>query len=284
MITNLAQSTKPLKLRHFCKETKSKILLDVCWSQLKGNKQPYLSVNSRQVKKDNIVISYNEQKEVIKEINKDFYFLLCAHLSNTDGSRMHQHANMQYHFKLAQDQFGKEIYTSEKHNKKASNLLYSLQNHELFSFLFKDFGYSKDIYFSGYLDRNSDKYLYSNSVRSIKHWTEQIEVPYNRFNIKKYKQKLESLLTDFFEGIDNHRRLTSSYKYKNLPSNRELWTPKKLSEYYNLTLVEVMMVLAETDQDNKQALIKLYSDSIKEKNLIILKELTEKYKIPVVYS
>ena len=48
---NLVQANKAVKLRYFDKTTKSKILMDVKWHLLGGNKLPYLSVDVKQVKK-----------------------------------------------------------------------------------------------------------------------------------------------------------------------------------------------------------------------------------------
>ena len=287
-IKNLEISNTALKLRHFDKETKSKILMDVKWHLLSNNKQPYLSVNVRQVKHNGIVFNNwgDEQKAVIEEINKDFSFLLAAHLSTPDGSGMHQLANLQYHFKLTQDHFGQDIYTSEKHNDKMVKLWDVLENHSLFTFLFKDFGHSKDVYFKEYLNKTNDKYLHSNANISVEHWINQINLPERESlrNSKTYKEKLENSLISFFGGIDQYRKLEGDHKYKNLPNNNGVWTPQKLGGYYNIPLENVMVVLSTIMQEEKQALIKAYSDQVTAKNKIKLEELTNKYKIPLVIT
>lgn len=279
-ISDLNQASKAVKLRFFDKETKSKILMDVKWQLLGGNKLPYLSVDVRQVKLNSeIVNGWQEQKQAIAKLNQDYSNLIKSHLCNTDGNGMHQASNMLYHFKQAKNTFGQDVYTSEKHQAKLKELWQSLENHKLYEWLFIDFGNSKDHYFKEYLDKNSDLYQYSNAAKSVKHWLNQIKI--TCFNAKKKKEQLTSLLTSYFETRDQYRKLEQDYKYKNLPSNSEVWTPQRLADRYNLPLEEVFTILATPDM---QPLVQVYSDKIKDNNYIKLKELTEKYKIPLVIS
>lgn len=279
-ISDLTKENKAVKLRYFDKETKSKILMDVKWHLLGGNKLPYLSVDVRQVKLNGeIVNGWQEQKQAIAKLNQDYSNLINSHLCNTDGNGMHQASNMLYHFKQAKNTFGQDVYTSEKHQEKLKKLWQSLENHKLYEWLFIDFGNSKDHYFKEYLNKNSDHYNYSNADRSIKHWLDQIKI--TCFDAKKKREQLSSLLTSYFETIDEYRSLEQDYKYKNLPNNSDVWTPQRLADTYNLTLEEVFTILSTPDME---PLVQVYSEKIKESNYKKLKELTEKYKIPLVIS
>lgn len=122
-ISDLTKSSKAIKLRYFDKETKSKILMDVKWHLLGGNKLPYLSVDVRQVKLNGeIVNGWQEQKQAIAKLNQDYSSLINSHLCNTDGNGMPQASNMLYYFKQAKDTFGQDVYTSEKHQEKLKEL------------------------------------------------------------------------------------------------------------------------------------------------------------------
>lgn len=290
MITNLTQKAKPLKLRHFCKETKSKILLDVCWSQLKGNKQPYLSVNIRQVKKDGVIVNgWQEQKQAISELNNKLSFIVNSGSCGLDGSGMHQQANMQYHFKLAQDQFGKDIYTQEKHNKTLSGLWQDIENHSIFNTLFKKLGTTLNKYLKEYHDKKSERYEYFNSDRAFKHWDHQIKGRYNIGMLNSWAKPLnktngmtpQDQLKNYFDGIQQYKDLEREYRYKTLPRKDELWNAGKLAITYNLDIQQVYEILASL---NTKDLVSVISEEITRKNYIKLKELQKEYNIPLVIS
>jgi hypothetical protein len=100
--SNLITANKATRLRWSDRATKSKILMDVKWLWLKGNKQPYLSVDVQQVKKDGVSVDgWKEQKEAIKVLNSEFYTLISTHLVSLDsGEGFHQTANSKHHLDL----------------------------------------------------------------------------------------------------------------------------------------------------------------------------------------
>ena len=103
------------KIKFVDKESNSKVLLSVYWSQLKDNKQPYLSVTIHQVKLNgSLVHNWQDQKDAIKQINLELFNIVNLHLSNKDGSRgVLENAN--YYYSLTRNQLTNPIkYTSEQ--------------------------------------------------------------------------------------------------------------------------------------------------------------------------
>lgn len=86
---------KPLKIKKFNIKTKSKVIAQVYWSHLRGNQQPYLSVQIIQVMKNGKNLTNwgkdkAEYDNTIKELSPDIYDLYKAHLLNPDGEGMHE--------------------------------------------------------------------------------------------------------------------------------------------------------------------------------------------------
>ena len=287
--SDLYTASKAIKLRHFDKDTNSKILLDVKWLQLKGNKHPYLSVDVRRVKSNGVSIEgYSKERiAIMKGLNLDFAFLAESGCCNLDGSGMHQVSNVHYHFKLAKDSFGKYVYTSEDHQQKLSTLKDNLDGHPIFKTLFKELGHSKDKYLKEYLNTNGDLYQYFNSDRAFNHWNPQFKKNFNGGGMlnrwgKSFKSgepTPENHLKNFFDTLQELKKLREDFKYKTLPSVKDVWTPDRLAKVHNIPLEQVFYILSNVDME---PLIKPYSDMITATRYAKLKELTIKYKIPLV--
>lgn len=277
-IENLTQSSKAVKIRKFDKETNSKVLIDAKWHLLGGNKQPYLSIDIRQVKANGEIIhGWEDQKETIKNLDKELYSLVNLHLTNLDGAGMHQTVNMKYHFNLAKEQFGKDIYTQEKHNKIMSGLWEEITGHELFNNLFVTHGESLHSYLKEYQNKNSAYYQYKDFDKSKSHWIKQIEKSIGVFKA----EKLKPFIIDYFNKLEQYKNKQNEYKYKTLLSECGVYTHEKLADIYNLGKLEVLEILASVDSDE---LLDLISLEITANNLIVLEELTNKYEIPLVIS
>lgn len=277
-INNLVQSDKSVKIRKFYKETNSKILIDVKWLLLGDNKSPYLSTDIRQVKINGIIVNgWQEQKEAIKILDPELYSLVNCGTCKTDGSGMHQAANMQYHFNLAREQLGKEIYTQEKHNEKLNILWQGIKDHNVFNVLFKARGASLHERLKEYQDKQGDFYKYKDFTKSYDHWVVQIGKNTTHYEIKSISKELKS----YFEQLEQYRKLEKEYKYTTLKSNSDLWTSERLADYYNLDRLIVLEILCNKDSDQ---MIKSLSDNITNSNLNFLQEMTNKYQIPLVIS
>lgn len=169
-IDNLKISTKPVRIRKFYKETKSKIIIDVGWSWLKGNAQPYLSVSIVSVKLNGEAVDFwQDQKTAIKTLDETLYNLVSLHLVSFDGLEMHEISNMAYYFKQCRNTLGRKIYTLEEHNEKLASLKNLLHNFELLGAVQGNVRK----YFLEYLDENSDHFKYFDKWTTVEHWKNQ---------------------------------------------------------------------------------------------------------------
>lgn len=93
---------------------KFKLILDVYWQHLKGNKLPYLSSNNIKliVNNKSIWFGRDEYKEIIrsiKSIDQEVETLLNSHLCTTEAGEVHQVANTLYYLdKTRRDLFSKD--------------------------------------------------------------------------------------------------------------------------------------------------------------------------------
>lgn len=264
-------------------KTRSKILLDVNWHQLGSNKYPYLSVDIKQVLFEGVQVDYWKlRKEAIKNLNPDLFNLVDNHLIDTSCKP----STVEYHFNLAQKQFGKEIYTQEDHAQKLKNIWDKLNKHEVFNFLTKHTGSVICISLRKYLNKSGDLYKYKDFKNSYNHWLKQIESLLGNHSIYKFKQPYKrgsdsgfNLLKNFFDTLEDYRKLDREYRYASLPSKNDLWDAERLANHYNLTLNNVYVTLSKPDmKPHLEHLIK----KIQENKLKILQKLTDQYKIPLV--
>ena len=148
---------------------------------------------------------------------------------------MHQTSNMQYYFRQAKDQFGKDIYTQEKHNSLMGDRWDQIKDHTLFTKLSKLCGYHLASWIKKYLNKNDDLYIYKDFNKSFDHWLDQISKSVGVFKTEAIKP----LLKDFFNKLDEFRSLEKQHKFKRLPSDRDIWTPERLSNTYDLEYDQV---------------------------------------------
>lgn len=269
MINIETTSNKAKRIRWSDIKTQSKIILDIKWHQLGGNKYPYLSVDIKQVKKNGeIVHCWQKQKQTIRVLNKDLFTLVDNHLKNItcfDG-------NVGYVFKKALKYFGKTTYTQEDHTERLNQIYDQLLDHKILKLVKWDI----EKYLKEYLNQNSDLYKYKNFDDSFDHWENQIaryENPYT------YTKRIKPALRDYFDLLKGHRKLKEQYKYRTLPSRSEIITYKDVAIRYNVSECKVLKILAsgckskELEAIEKEIQINIEKD---------LQELTEKYNIPLV--
>ena len=277
------KADKPKRIKWVDSKTRSKILVDVKWHQLGSNKYPYLSVDIKQVLNSGVpVYNWKEQKETIKKLNIDLFNLVNNHLINTPCKS----DNVEYHFSLAQKQFGKDIYTREDHNQKLKNMWDKLNSHQIFDFLSSQIGSSICVSLRKHLDKYGDLYRYKDYKNSYSHWLKQIESMLGTYTIYKFKRPYKrgslsgfDLLKNFFDSLEDHRTLERKYQYSTLPSKCDLWDAERLSNEYGLDLNDVYVTLSKSDM--KPHLEDL-TKKIQENKLKLLQKLTDQYKIPLV--
>lgn len=275
-ITN--ESSKPVRLRFFDKSSNTKIILDVCWKQLKGNKLPYLSTSLQHVKVNGVVCNTWESsiREQLKELVHELHTLLNSHLNNIECYP----SNVLYHFQLAKEQFGKKVFTQEDYNKLIIDKNTNLENHQLFktlkilrllSYNQVFMGMVKDVrsgkFYKGYkfIDRLKD------SIKS--------EIYRSDYSRKIGGSTISDIIDQFFRDANEIQELISKYKYKTLPNKSDLWNVSRLVKTYNLSELEVFKILSSTDlKTTLSPMLEIIQNNTKNS----LQVLTDKYKIPLV--
>jgi hypothetical protein len=268
------------KIKFVDKESNSKVLLSVYWSQLKGNKQPYLSVTIHQVKLNgSLVYNWKDQLAAIKQINLELFNIVNLHLSNKDGSRgVLENAN--YYYSLTRNQLTNPIkYTSEQ---KASDLKAcrdALHNGEILNKVERLCGYDAVKYLKEYLIESGDLFKYKDLNKARVHWVNQYENQNGLlFRGKTLKDKVESVFSLFFETLDKYRKLKNDYKSH--PSVNDIWTAERLTEFLGCTLAEVYKMLVTGDTSTLNAIVneRIQSD------IIFIDEMTDKYNIKIIVN
>lgn len=265
-----------MKIKHFDKDTKSKILMSVVWRHLKGNKLPYLSVDIHQVilNGKRINYDYNKKLSAMKLINSELYQLAKCSGCNTLGAGIHELANAKYFLKQVKQQLSDPItYTSEQRQADLSNMLKQLKDHELFKFISP----INHKYFLEYLDQNSDRFKYFNANNSISHWNNQLS-KICCSGVSARDPRLPKAITDYFNLLTTYRDLTNSYKYKSLPSNSDIWTCEKFADKYSLQLSKIYEMICTDNTDLLDQMIKENQENTR----IFLDKMTENYKIETV--
>lgn len=92
------------KIKYSDIKQRNKILMNVVWSHLKGNKKPYLSVDIKQViHYGKRIHDWDSKKKAIKTIHNDLGFLVDSHLCSPDGYDMHMASNTIYFFEKTKE-------------------------------------------------------------------------------------------------------------------------------------------------------------------------------------
>lgn len=264
---------KPARLRVFDKDTKSKAIIDVYWSHLKGNKQPYLSTSIVDVKVNNKTVhGWDKQKTAILSLSKDMYTLLKLHLCNLDGTGDN---NISYHFSQCKKYFGQTVYTQEQYNKDCSVLKDAIKNHKIFKRLEKPcFRPTIKI-----LNKLASAGVYDLPFYLNKYDALFIMQPMRHIVSNSEYRIVQSLVEDYLGVIKKYSTLTVKYQYKSLPSEKEVITPAGLATMYDMGILEVYEILATpfTEQKLKPIIDKVTQDRKKE-----LVRLTVKYNIPTI--
>ena len=270
-------SNTPVRLRHFNKTTKSKAIIDVYWSNLRGNKAPYLSVSIVDViVNGERVHSWDEQKRAISGISSELGFLVSKHLADkTNGHGIHNVANASHHLGLLIDCLGGG-YTESDRRDDLRALAASV----------------------GELPESLVKHLGPNAsevelkLKKLACDSMYIAATYNRLNSRAL-YLIDHMVSGGFWSPRSIKRSWSTYfekfmvaqkerlKLEKRPAiaDRDYWTPVRFSEYYNIPLNDVKGLVFSQDRD---ILLTDYLETQADADLIELNELTIKHSIPTL--
>ena len=239
--------------------SRSKIIMECCWTKLQGNTCAYLSTSIHQVKLNGVKIEgREEQKKAIKSLSVDHYDLLRLHLCDPFGFDLHMIANSTYHFEqLRYDMF---------HMSVSKESLRDLQDQLVDSFMtnfdkIKGYRIKEKL-----LERIKRKHSNDDSfvawfVRAFYSNT------FSASRIKTVFDNLKPLKTEY------HKYESMISKAKSL---KDIWTIDRYCDYSGFSIEQVSSLLLDPDYK-----IKLESLLTKQalKNKIRLEELTIKFNL-----
>lgn len=258
------KNQKPLRLRHFEKATNSKVIMDVYWSQLKGNSHPYLSVDLV-----DLVIDGERQHtgrsqdsiELMKTINtpEHMIFILENHLvSQKEFTTFHFVANLDYHIgEMIRDTF------MEKNNITLEIIdRYIAANKEncisqILAINEKGFG----SFYPEHIDKHipplitTDKFAINSKIIRILNMLKRMGVCSGNISDNRIDKMHEIIIK---HNQKYHELMKQRSKAKGYD---ELWTPEKVSECYNISL-ETVKELAFTEPMERRTKIELLSNTI----------------------
>lgn len=267
-IQDLKVSNKPKRLRWFDKQNKHKIILDICWSHLKRNKEPYLSVSIIQVKKGGVPVQgWKEQKQVIKDLHCDFYSLVSLHCCGfSDNDR--ELSNMFYHYELTKKCLAENARTKEEIQSEIDEVYKTLKESREYKLI------STNVHYSG-----------------VELLISYIEDPY------KQKHHIENLANKLFSSVrlygrpDNfiklvistHNQITKLNKEKqSAVSVKDVWTVDRFKNTYDLGQDDIIFLFT-THGINKEDFKQAISFNWECKHNSVL-QLSEELEIPLVRS
>lgn len=273
--------TKPLRIRKFDPQTKSKAIIEVYWAHLKGNKTPYLSVQIVDVKKGGVRLhNYEEKKEFIKGFDGDMWFLLDNHLAKKGtGVSCHYLANAWYHYKLAKNyliaEMLGEVFTEQDKTeqivaikKKVLDDLTELTDRHL-----KRGGSLALREYRERIEKDLEVYYYTRETR-LSHYKEELARCAGVFGQKTNKQ--------FDEWVVGYRKAKGELEAldkKPVMSESEIWTIERFSNDYELPKKEVKEILSKPlTQDQLNSILSPVAEE-KEQYLTIL---SDQYQIPTI--
>lgn len=263
---------KPLRLRDI--QGNSKAVIDIYWSDLKGNKSPYLSVSIVEVKVEGVrLYCHKEQLEAIRtQFNCDFYILLKNHLSNKSGLTLHQESNSYYFYQQTKEHFIREIqgfYTVEQKQKDIEGIKQKVIN-------------------------DLDEIIQGKHVATIQEYRKRLLLDLENYNYTRQSRidNLAECLSKIgknFVIINNFIKWSEGFKEakkklqiidKQLTvDTKEAWTVKRLSNYLELseeTIKEMLLKPLTKEEFN------LYIEPQIEQNKIDLLDLDKKLNIPTI--
>lgn len=279
------EKQKPLRLRYFDKDTKSKAIIDVKWSHLSGNTHPYLSVDIVDVKKDGVRLhDYNEKKKAIKRLNPDMGLLLDNHLVNKGlGVETHHYADAHYFYASTKKYFIAEItgqvFTKEMQTQQIADIKAKVLK-GLDKILYKGV-FRKDLtvcatvreYYSR-VEKDLECYLYTRESR-LDHMRQQVERLTNSFERHKALKAYDSWVVEYRKAKGE---LESLDKRQVMQPN-DIWTIEKFANKYGLTEEKVKEIICKDLTQQQLADILSPIDTANTEKLM---SLSDKLNIPTI--
>ena len=281
---------KPVRLKKVCSATKSKVIIDVYWSHLKGNQSPYLSVNVVQLLKNGARLeSYsNESDKFLKDFAPELYAIKKYHLSSPNGQGMHHKANFNYHFELLKKHVAKNPLTIEQVNKQLQNIKEGLEEftykgntHSIINMVGKRIGFMivKDHYHSLF----EDDYYYENSInKHLNYLSKCYRTGAGFTNVAVFDAWINHVKAELKKYHSLKEKLTRYQKPENKPINSsEVWTIEKFCNYYDMDQNVIKDLSFMSEDDQKAEIDKIIKESVLT-GKTFLDNMTEKYNIPTI--
>ena len=281
---------KPVRLKKVCSTTKSKAIIDVYWSYLKGNKDAYLSVKVVQLKKhgERIENYDKESDKFLKNFAPELYTIKKLHLSNPNGEGMHHKANFNYHFELLKKHVAKNPLTVEQVNEQLDTIKQGLEefthkgkSYPVLNMTIKRIGYKivEDHYYSLF----EDNYYYKSSIdRHLDYISKCYRTGAGFTSVAVFDSWVNNVKTELKKYHDLKAKITRYQTLGDKPINSsEVWTLEKFCNYYDMdqNLIKDLFFMSEEDQ--KAEIDKIINESVLTAKTF-LDNITEKYSIPTI--
>lgn len=251
-------------------KNRNKVLLSVKWSHLKGNDQPYLSVDIKQVLLNGKrVHDWKEQRQVIKQLDHDLGFLVDSHLCNIDGSQIHMIANGLYYWQQTKEYLQNKPFTIEDRDLLLADLYDGIK--QSFDKIYKmsDLGLADYNEFFNRLNKNG---IVTNFLKHLERNKKLI-----------YNKSFFSELIILEDAIKVWKETKNKYEYKTLPKSADLWTLDRFSEYSGIEIDDLKVLFFESEEQQKETLTKLFEKKAQE-NKKQLDKITKQHNIEIVRS
>ena len=264
---------KPVRLRYFDSSTKSKAIVDVKWSMLRGNKEPYLSVSIVDVKVNGATVrDYSEQVAALKALDRDLYALTTYHLSRPDGSG--KLSNSEYYLKLTIDHHFNPPITKEDIQQQKDALFLKVENNPVV-LKYIDLHVTATTIKDLLTDLKNLKDDFTKTGRLLYSCKGLANTENNFFTRRLLEKELEQLGKD----IKAYKEFNRRNQFKTFISSSDIWTIERLSGYTGLGIPAIKNVILSRD---RKETLKDYLQPTIESNKLEITELSNKYNIPTI--
>lgn len=262
-----------MKIKFSDKKSKSKVLIEY------HTKKNYFYAQIMQSIINGVCV-YSPSKEQLNYIDPNINRVLKMNGVSFDGM-VNSQANISYFCELARKNT-KQVYTKDDYSRDKIIAWDIVLN--TYKIVEKQVGKTLGIiyikYFKEYITEDNDLYKFKNDYKkSYDHWEKQVyRFASNRFNGKR----LLNHIKEFFDSIEEYKKLVKKYQYSEwkLPSNWELWTYDRLSNYLNVTKRDLAGV-AMSNQDNFNDEVLALIEVSQKKTIKILNDLIVDLKLSV---
>lgn len=283
-------STKPVRIKRVCAQTKSKAIIDVYWSHLSGNKEPYLSVSVIQLKKNGVRLeNYGEESaEFLREFAPELYQVKSMHLTEKSGAGMHQHANFNYHFGLLKRHVAKTPLTIEKISQQLKGIKEGLEKFEyrgktsyILELVKKRVGLAivEDHYDELF---NLNFYTETSINRHLNYLGKCYKTGAGFTSAAMFDKWLDHVKSELKRYHTLKEKITRYQTPENAPiSSRDVWTLERFCNTYTMDQECVKNLFFLDEEQQKTEIDKIINEKVLT-DKAFLDSITEKYNIPVI--